>query len=184
MQEAIHAPKGSWGECAKNPVFLNEVDDSPPVYQHILPRVIARNERTVIVQGNLDSLIQSEGTKLIIQNMTWHGTTGFLKKPHKKFYVAPLGSTGIWAEERNLTYIEIELAGHMVPQNEPQAALQAFKYLLGQVESSDLLPPKDQHALADEDLSESRGLSVTMKSLLQTRGKVLRQASDAFVPSV
>jgi carboxypeptidase D len=37
--------------------------------------------------------------------------------------------------ERGLTWLELSLAGHMVPQYAPSAALRALEFLLGRIDS-------------------------------------------------
>jgi carboxypeptidase D len=66
----------------------------------------------------------SNGTLMMIQNMTWNGAQGFQTKPTEPFYVpyhdeAPSQSTlagsgvfGTTHTERGLTWVSIDLAGH------------------------------------------------------------------------
>ncbi|PLW27826.1 hypothetical protein PCANC_23664, partial [Puccinia coronata f. sp. avenae] len=68
-------------------------------------------------------------------NMTWGNAQGFRKPINTDFIVKDQGSTGRFATERGLTFVEVEKAGHMVPQYQPQAAFQILQFLLGQVES-------------------------------------------------
>lgn len=42
---------------------------------------------TLIVGGQFDMLITSNGTLVTIQNMTWNGMQGFQTKPATPFYV-------------------------------------------------------------------------------------------------
>ncbi|CCG82284.1 Carboxypeptidase cpdS [Taphrina deformans PYCC 5710] len=138
VQTAINAPVQPWSECTSTDVFLNGTDSSPDVYISILPGVIERNERTIIGQGNWDYIIMSEGTKLAIQNMTWGGKQGFDTQPSTPFIVEAEGTTGIYHEERGLTYIEIAGSGHMVPQYAPGSAYKMLQYLLGQIGTLDV----------------------------------------------
>lgn len=67
----------------------------------------------------------ANGTLLGIQNMTWGGAQGFQTKPSDKFFVpyhedfaagtlAGAGFFGTTHTERGLTWVEVEMAGHMV----------------------------------------------------------------------
>jgi len=47
------------------------------------------------------------------------------------FIVDGVGAMGIAQTERNMTYVEVALSGHMVPQFSPVASLQIMKYLMG-----------------------------------------------------
>ncbi|EHS63793.1 uncharacterized protein PGTG_21810 [Puccinia graminis f. sp. tritici CRL 75-36-700-3] len=67
--------------------------------------------------------------------MTWGHDQGFRKPINKDFIIAGQGSTGRFSTERGLTLVEIEKAGHMVPQYQPRGAFQILQFLLGQAES-------------------------------------------------
>lgn len=138
VQQAINAPLQEWQECTDTDVFVNGTDSTPNVYESILPRVIGKNQRTILGQGNWDYIIMSEGTKLMIQNMTFNGKQGFDSAPSTPYIVEAEGVTGIYHEERGLTYIEIAASGHMVPQYAPGSAYKMFQYLLGQVDTLDV----------------------------------------------
>jgi carboxypeptidase D len=63
VKAAIHAPaQVQWTECGAVPsVFVAPGDTSALAPDHVLPRVMARNSRTVIVTGLADFKIISEG---------------------------------------------------------------------------------------------------------------------------
>jgi len=116
VQRAIHAPNINWTECSNIPVFVNGNDQSPPVVYSILPSVIEKSQRTIIVHGQHDFCLIAEGTRLTIQNMTWHGIQGFQIEPTARFVVPDQGDLGFVHTERGLTYVEVALCGHMIPQ--------------------------------------------------------------------
>ncbi len=63
VKRAIHAPLNvTWSECSENSVFagLDGQDQSAPSYT-VLPNVIEKSERTVLVHGLADFLIIAEG---------------------------------------------------------------------------------------------------------------------------
>jgi len=66
VKAAIHAPNVSWNECAPFPVFP-EGDDSLPTAFSVLPSVIERSNRTVIIHGRADFVLIAEGTRIVIQ---------------------------------------------------------------------------------------------------------------------
>ncbi len=63
VKAAIHAPAHvEWTECgAVQSVFAAPGDTSPSVSYEVLPRVIARGARTVVVSGLADFVLISEG---------------------------------------------------------------------------------------------------------------------------
>ena len=66
VKAAIHAPENvTWTECSEVNVFPRG-DGSPPSF-NVLPNVIEKSERAVIVHGLADFILISEGTRAIIQ---------------------------------------------------------------------------------------------------------------------
>jgi carboxypeptidase D len=64
VKAAIHAPENvQWTECVPSNVslFVPPGDTSPPSAWEVLPSVIARGARTVIVTGLADFVLISEG---------------------------------------------------------------------------------------------------------------------------
>jgi carboxypeptidase D len=68
-------------------------------------------------------ILISNGTLMMIQNMTWNGAQGFQNKPTEPFYVpyhddpslSTLAGSGVFGTthtERGLTWVSIDLAGH------------------------------------------------------------------------
>lgn len=131
VQKALHAPKVDWTTCSKQRVFPHG-DSSPDVVHDVLPRVISRNKRTIITHGALDYVLIEEGTQLALQNMTWNGVKGFQQPPNNSFTTSQ-GETGLFVEERGLAYIQLNLSGHMMPEDQPESAYKIMQYLLGDI---------------------------------------------------
>lgn len=145
VQQAINAPIGTWDNCNSD-VLSN--DDSPAPALSILPRVIERNNRTIIAHSLLGFRMIMNGTLMAIQNMTFNGAQGFSKGPSdwEDFFVpyhasdnteqmAGSGVMGRHYTERGLTFSTVAMAGHMVPQYAPGAAYRHLEFLLGRIES-------------------------------------------------
>lgn len=132
VKQAIHAPLDvDWTECSNINVFPHG-DNSLPSSLSVLPNVIEKSERTVIVHGLADFILIAEGTRIAIQNMTWNGLQGFQSPiQNESFILDGVGAFGNMHEERGLTYFEVDLSGHMVPQYQPSAAFQIAEFLLG-----------------------------------------------------
>ncbi|KAI1250268.1 hypothetical protein MGN70_007321 [Eutypa lata] len=159
VKRAIHADETfDWEECAANDVFVDGKDTSDPSTWRVLPHVIESTGNVIIGHGTLDMILLPNGTLLSIQNMTWGGELGFQSRPVEPFYVpfhtlstadeiysesdetalgsmAGAGVMGTAHEERGLTYVSINMAGHMVPQYAPSAAFRQLEVLLGRVPS-------------------------------------------------
>lgn len=155
MQKVINAPPTQWSECADGNVFATPdgADTSLPSAMTVLGGVIERTQNVVIGHGALDMVLIANGTLLAIQNMTWGGELGFRSPPAAPFYVpyhhhqaggsaggalgtlAGAGVLGTTHTERGLTYVGVDLSGHMVPQYAPSAAFRHLEFLLGRVSS-------------------------------------------------
>ncbi|TFK35086.1 alpha/beta-hydrolase [Crucibulum laeve] len=132
VKKVIHAPANvQWDECSNVNVFPHG-DASLPSALSVLPNVIQKSQRTVIVHGLADFILIAEGTRIVIQNMTWNGLQGFQTPiANDSFIVDGVGSLGTSHSERGLTFFEVELSGHMIPQFSPKAAFQTMQYLMG-----------------------------------------------------
>ncbi|PFH45326.1 hypothetical protein AMATHDRAFT_71834 [Amanita thiersii Skay4041] len=132
VKKAIHAPSTvKWEECSEINVFPKGDGSLPPALS-VLPNVIEKNQRTVIIHGLADFILIAEGTRIVIQNMTWNGMQGFQTPIQQdSFVVDGVGSLGNVHQERGLTYFEVALSGHMIPQFSPKAGIQSMQYLLG-----------------------------------------------------
>lgn len=146
VQEAINAPVGLWESCSSKDVFVGpEGDTSLPSTFTVLPGIIERSKNVVIGHGLLDFILLANGTLLAIQNMTWADEQGFSAPPTDPFFVpyhevsdSTLAGTGVMGHsrtERGLTYVDVVLSGHMVPQYAPSAAYRMVEFLLGRIDS-------------------------------------------------
>ncbi|KAK6542475.1 hypothetical protein TWF694_006428 [Orbilia ellipsospora] len=134
VQKAINAPiMTDWVLCGRKDVFPFDDKSEGSAPSGVLSNVIERSERTIVAHGLHDYVLIADGTLIALNNMTWHGAQGFTERPSNKFIVPNQGEMGVWREERGLTYIEVKMSGHMVPENQPQAAYRHLEYLLGRV---------------------------------------------------
>ena len=132
VKKAINAPVNkTWEECADNSVY-NTTSGNSYEADHglwsgltVLPHVIEGINNTIIAHGNLDMILIKNGTLMTIQNMTWNGAQGFSEYPNDDFFVpyhndyelGALAASGVMGKtrtERGLTFVEINLSGHMV----------------------------------------------------------------------
>ncbi|KAI5121519.1 hypothetical protein M0805_002580 [Coniferiporia weirii] len=137
VKRAIHAPVDvDWTECSNINVFPHGDASLPPALS-VLPSVIEKSQRAVIVHGLADFILIAEGTRIAIQkmffiSMTWNGLQGFQTPiQNDSFIVDGVGALGNMHSERGLTYFEVDLSGHMVPQFSPLAAFQIMQFLMG-----------------------------------------------------
>ncbi|KAL2018344.1 hypothetical protein VTK56DRAFT_947 [Thermocarpiscus australiensis] len=152
VKAAIHAPNVTWEACSSDDVFVNGTDTSLPSALTVLPKVIDKTKNVIIGQGALDMILLANGTLVAIQNMTWGGKIGFQNRPDQPFYVpynnmtdlSTLAAGGVFGSvisERGLTYVGVDLAGHMIPQYAPSAAYRHLEFMLGRVDCMNCTVP-------------------------------------------
>ncbi|CAA7261653.1 unnamed protein product [Cyclocybe aegerita] len=108
----------TWNSCSNGAVYVNETTGAPgrdtsiPSALSVLPNVIEKSVRTVIVHGLADFILIAEGTRIAIQNMSWGGAQG-LQTPieDETFTVQIWVSTGTCTPNANspVTPIHSEL---------------------------------------------------------------------------
>ncbi|EFQ26898.1 serine carboxypeptidase [Colletotrichum graminicola] len=165
VKEAIHAPPGrAWRFCSRQPVFVGDVDGSQtpgPGSLPVIPGVVERTGNVIVGHGLRDLIVQSAGTLMAIQNMTWGGALGFRPRPEATLRVpyhcdgdagwgAPAGGG-----ELGLTYFETPTAGHFLGRLAPSFSFRALEVLLGKVGDFGSDPPltmdaKERVALSEE----------------------------------
>ncbi|RDA83984.1 hypothetical protein CP532_6954 [Ophiocordyceps camponoti-leonardi (nom. inval.)] len=153
LNAAVDAP---WRQCITG-IFKSSPtgsDESPPPDAYHLPKVVDRTKNVILAHGAMDFLLPLNGVLLGLQNMTWGGKRGFEQVPSDPFYVPlygyssqpgvsyygdkyPAGSgiLGTTHEERGLTLVVTQQAGHEGPQYAPAGALRQLEKLLGRVDS-------------------------------------------------
>ena len=65
VQDAIHAPHIDWEECSAESVYVNGTDTSIPSMLSVMPNVIEKNLRTVVMHGGADYVLIMEGTRYV-----------------------------------------------------------------------------------------------------------------------
>lgn len=155
--KALHAPSNiTWTECSVESVFVGpgDSDSSPDPIQGVLPKVIEHTNRVLVGNGDYDFIIQTNGTLLSIQNMTWNGQLGFSERPSKPINITlvdleyaeafaengmtgvdgPQGIMGIQHYERGLMFVETYQSGHMEPEYQPRSSYRHLQWLLGRID--------------------------------------------------
>ncbi|TFK94266.1 alpha/beta-hydrolase [Polyporus arcularius HHB13444] len=115
---AIHADQvpGKWVEC-KNRVHSEFTTRSSNSSITVLPRILEKIPVMLFV-GDQDLICNYVGVESMIQAMTWNGETG-LGKVQTQSWTVGGNPAGTWVASRNLTYVKIFNASHMVGYDAP-----------------------------------------------------------------
>lgn len=145
VQKAINAPLGTkWKACGVKNVFPNGDASLGPAIDGTLTTLIDKLRNVIIGSGALDFINPTNGTLFALQNTTWGGLQGFQKFPTTEFFVpnhtepepgrqGSYGNIGVWRQERGLTFYDIKLAGHRLPQNSASGGLRVIQRLVGRI---------------------------------------------------
>lgn len=82
LQSYIHAPQTKWNQCVRA-VFPHgdaslPPDESPSYVHSILASAIEKSPAgLMILSGRQDAMVMTDGTSLILQNLTWNNLQGF-----------------------------------------------------------------------------------------------------------
>ncbi|KAJ7933813.1 alpha/beta-hydrolase [Mycena leptocephala] len=138
---ALHAPASKrWaastalnfsGEGPQN--FVGDPSASPMTFlSELAANATKNNVALVFYSGNDDALVAHRSTEVVIQNLTFGGMQGFIRKPDTPFTDDHGRFAGIVHQERNVTYALFNNAGHLVPKSVPEAAFVFLReFILG-----------------------------------------------------
>lgn len=110
-----------WSECSSN-VFNQFLRSSSPPSIHLLPEILSEIP-VLLYSGNKDIICNHMGTEDMINNMEWNGRKGFIREDGtwapKYSWIFMENHVGYYQNDRNLTYVLIKDASHMVPYDKP-----------------------------------------------------------------
>ncbi|KAF9584761.1 Cell death protease [Lunasporangiospora selenospora] len=130
VRAALHASavKDDWTECSSRVGSALRYDDSIPSVS-LLPNLLEKI-KVLLFSGDQDLICNHIGTEYLISNMTWCGAQGFQDAPEVAWEVAEKPA-GYWRQARNMTYVLIYNASHMVPYDAPLQSLDMINRFMG-----------------------------------------------------
>lgn len=139
VKPLIHADNVTYVQCSQAKGFeaMQKSKTEFPLHT-VLPSVIEKSNRTVILHGMLDYVMLPNGSALAIQNMTWGGKQGFQRPPVQRVMVDG-EEAGTFQNERKLTFITVNGASHMISAYKPKPSYKIMQYMLGQISEQQLL---------------------------------------------
>jgi carboxypeptidase C (cathepsin A) len=113
--------KRKWEACRKIEELLL-IGDWVHSFQSAAGTVLGHGRRVVVYSGKDDFICNYLGGKEWVESTKWSGQSTFDNAPFKNWTVSG-HLAGSVKTGGGLTFIEVENAGHMVPMNQPEAAL-------------------------------------------------------------
>jgi len=121
VQKTLGVSGITWEACSNSVYAPFESSDFETSYRFDLPLILANN-RVLIYNGNYDLIVDFYGQSAMLNSMKWTGQTGFNNANNVTWHVNSqvAGNARTYG---NLTYLLVNNAGHMVPHDQPQNAL-------------------------------------------------------------
>ncbi len=138
-KDYIQAKKKNFGV----PDWLNYVPGNDQMYADFgedismsfkreLERVLNYGVKTLIYNGQNDVIINTPGVLAYLNTLEWSGAKDWKAAPKKIWNEFGTGNLGWNKRFRNLNFVLVRNAGHMVPADQPRSAWAMInKYFLG-----------------------------------------------------
>lgn len=145
----------AWIECNHRVgSALHNSDNHDPSSVTLIPGLIDKGLQVMLFAGDQDLICNYIGIERTIENLSWGGTKGWGNQPpSKQKWRVNSTDAGYWQTSRNLTYVKVFGASHMVGFDKP-------------VQSHDMML-----RFMGVDLAEAAGPSVRIQSSLEGVGE-------------
>jgi len=131
VQEAIGVDNITWETCnfQVNGDFFADIEQS---YLSDLPFLLSMDVGVFIYNGMLDLICNYVGGDMWTAAMDWPGQGSFNDQKFTDWVNSKGVTVGHYKTYDNFTFLEVEKAGHMVPHDQPEVALNILKWVLQQ----------------------------------------------------
>lgn len=101
--------------------------NSPPA-KELLPGIVSQIP-IVLYNGDLDIICNTNGVLKYLSNLTWNGATGFDDVDNKSDWIVEDKKAGWVLQDRDITFINVFNASHLVPYNKPKMSRYLFDFV-------------------------------------------------------
>ncbi|KAK1838112.1 carboxypeptidase Y [Colletotrichum chrysophilum] len=102
-----------------------------PTSREVAAILDKKHTRVLVINGNNDIIVNTEGVKRIFDDLLWEGQAQFRAEPWVSLHFQePLGNrihVGISKTSGNLSIVTVDEAGHIVPHDQPEAVMLVVK---------------------------------------------------------
>jgi serine carboxypeptidase-like clade 4 len=118
----------TWQTCnfEVNSLFGNDIIES---FRWEIPTILGQNVSVVIYNGDLDLICNWVGGKMWVEGMAWPHQKSFNNAPMKTWYANGVAA-GQAKTANGLTFVRVYQAGHMVPHDQPENALDLLSHIV------------------------------------------------------
>lgn len=122
VRSALGVGTRQWTECASTPHMLLTNDWMQNLEVHI-PGMLGAGVQVLVYAGNQDFICNVEGNRRWVESMAWDGQAAFLGAPLTDWRLDSGAVAGQYRTASGLTFLDVFDAGHMVPMDQAEAAL-------------------------------------------------------------
>ena len=138
-QAALHVPEAAeknWDECRPAVQSALHLNDSRPSAM-LLPSIL-EHVNVVLYSGGADLIVNHIGTEMMIADLEWNGAVGWGSEHGSLMRTwreeGGEGIAGRVRRARNLTFVIIDEASHMVPYDQPRRSREMAYRAMGVLE--------------------------------------------------
>jgi len=117
-----------WASCSQI-VHLLLLGDWMNDFSTVVPELLAANYSVLVYSGEKDFICNYYGGREWVSSINWPGKDEYNKAPLKSWTVGGK-QAGQSKSARNLTFLQVSDAGHMVPMDQPKNALDMLHHLV------------------------------------------------------
>ncbi|KAF7556193.1 hypothetical protein G7Z17_g1662 [Cylindrodendrum hubeiense] len=114
-----------------NAKWSTQPDVWVPSTREIAELLDSKHTRVLVVNGNNDIIVNTEGVLKTYDAMLWTGHTGFQAEEFKPWYFQDTSGEnvrgGSFKANGNLTIVTVDEAGHMSPRDQPKAVAEVVR---------------------------------------------------------
>lgn len=149
--------RNSWRECNRGVGSAFKAKHSNASVT-LIPGILEQGIPVLMFNGDQDFICNSEGNERLIKALTWGGekspSSGFLEDEVAQDWYVNGTASGIYQSGRNLTYIKVYNASHMVAFDVPEVAQTMLNQFIG-IPGYDLEKPQDQSKVHSEEVEDN-----------------------------
>jgi len=120
----------TWAPCDDTVYEAMETTDFEYSYVDDVVALLAEGIDVIFYNGNYDLICNFYGTSALLEAMSWPGQQGFMKAANGT-WTGPAGQpAGNFRSYQGLTYVVVYNAGHMVPHDQGENALDLLSHLI------------------------------------------------------
>lgn len=135
-----------WNECSGKVGSHFKAKNSKPAV-HLLPSIL-EEVPVLLFSGNRDIICNYIGTEGFIKKLTWNGQTGFSEDLDALDWIYNETAAGYIKTERNLTFVNIFNASHMVPFDKPEVSRSLIDLITGNYDKREEKNKSDKKKMA------------------------------------